>query len=358
MPEVAASDSPTVVATDGGAVTLVDLATLRARVDSLRSQADSLMAEGLSLRSLAEGLWIERGKVLSEKAADWAVPPQLAQLIDQASALEKNVEADDAKLHSIQGQERHGVGGLVGKVGDWSESRKTSADRTALGAQLHPLLLQVGRQAPEVTLPEADSVRVQAVAADAEAQQREGQAAGIAATADLAKEEVQRRTDAEHEMGFDAPYLAASLHTSGPQAIESPLILKRGEQASLAVDASLARQVTRRQWVGGSQGFSFPIGHTGIRYRVGSFRGHPVEQQQLGKLDGGTLVVTNQRLAFIGSTKSTSVVFAKLLHVECYSDALAVFQEGREKADYYYVAQPKYVLFFINWFLNQAAATK
>jgi hypothetical protein len=60
-------------------------------------------------------------------------------------------------------------------------------------------------------------------------------------------------------------------------------------------------------------------------------------------------------LAFIGSTKSTSVVFAKLLHVECYSDALAVFQEGREKPDFFYVPQPKYVLFYINWFLNQAA---
>ncbi len=66
-------------------------------------------------------------------------------------------------------------------------------------------------------------------------------------------------------------------------------------------------------------------------------------------------MVTNQRVAFIGSTKSTSVVFAKLLHVECYSDALAIFQEGRENPNYYYVDEPKYVLFFINWFLNQAS---
>jgi hypothetical protein len=132
-------------------------------------------------------------------------------------------------------------------------------------------------------------------------------------------------------------------------------MLKKGEQACLSVAATLARQQTRRQWVGGSQGFSFPIGHTGIRYRVGSFSGHPIEQQSLGRLDTGTLVVTNRRLAFIGSTKSTSVVFAKLLHVECYSDALAIFQEGREKPDFFYVAQPNYVLFFINWFVNQAA---
>jgi hypothetical protein len=171
----------------------------------------------------------------------------------------------------------------------------------------------------------------------------------------LAEQEIQRRSEAQSEMGFDAPYLAATLSTRGPQPVESPLILKKGEQACLAAPATLARQQTRRQWVGASQGFSFPIGHTGIRYRVGSFRGHPVEQQLLGKLDSGTLVLSNQRLAFIGSTKSTSVAFAKLLHVECYSDALAVFEEGRENPDYYYVDQPKYVLFFINWFLNQTA---
>jgi hypothetical protein len=156
-------------------------------------------------------------------------------------------------------------------------------------------------------------------------------------------------------MGFDAPYIAAYLKTYGAAEVQSPLILKRGEQASVAAPATLARNQTHRQWVGGSQGFSFPIGHTGIRYRVGSFHGHPIEQQSLGKLDTGTLVITNQRLAFLGQVKSTSVPFAKLLHVESYSDGLAVFQEGRENPDFYLTAQPKYVLFMINWFLSQAA---
>jgi hypothetical protein len=352
---VAASDSPPVVATDSGPVTLVDLARLRARVDTLQTQADSLTAQTGSLRSLAESLWSRRGSVLLESAARWSAPPQLVELIRQASDLKQKEESDDARLQSIQEVEHHGVGGLIGKVGDWSEGRKTSADRARLAAQLHPLLVQLGQEAPEVTVPEADSVREQAVAAGTQAQQIETQAAQIGIAISLASDEVQRRSDAEREMGFDALYLAAYLRTSGVQPIESPLILKRGEQAAMAVPATLARQQTRRQWVGGSQGFSFPIGHTGIRYRVGSFRGHPVEQQSLGRLDTGTLVVTNQRLAFIGSTKSTSVVFAKLLHVECYSDALAVFLEGRENPDYYYVAQPKYVLFFINWFLNKAA---
>jgi len=355
MSAVTGSDSPVIVATDGGPVTLLDLASLRARAGILQNRGASLTTESRSLRSLAEGLWIQRGRMLLGRTADWSPSQQLLGVIGQAAPLKQREDADDARLQSLHDQEHHGVGGLLGKVGDWSEGRKTTVDRANLDAQLHPLLVQIGQQAPEVTVPEADSLRVQALAADGQAHDLESRAADMTAEVNLAQEEVQRRSDAEHEMGFDAPYLAATLHANGLPAIESPLILKRGEQASMAVPATLARQQTRRQFVGGSQGFSFPIGHTGIRYRVGAFRGHAVEQQSLGRLDGGTLVVTNQRLAFIGSTKSTSAPLAKLLHVECYSDALAVFQEGREKADYYYVNQPKYVLFFINWFLNQAA---
>jgi hypothetical protein len=344
---------PEQVATEGGSVTLMELPALRARGEAITAQAGSLTAEAVALRSLADGLWVHRGKLLLESAAEWTPPAELDGLIRQATPLKQGVDADDSKLQSIHDHQRDGGGGLLGKVGDWSEGRKSSSDRARLDAQLHPLLAQLGRGAPEVTVAEADALRKQAAAAESQAVQCDSQAATARAAAASVAEEVQRRGDALHEMGFDAPYLAASLRANGPPAIQSPLILKKEERACLAVAATLARQQTRRQWVGGSQGFSFPIGHTGIRYRVGSFRGHPVEQQLLGKLDSGTFVVTNQRVAFIGSTKSTSLGLAKLLHVECYSDALAVFQEGRENPNYYYVDQPKYVLFYINWVLNQ-----
>ena len=349
------SDTPATVMTEGGVVTMTDLPGLRSRVADQHKRVDGLTTQSHSLQSLAQSLWIQRGKVLIAKSTGWVASPPLAELVGQAHALDEREAADDAKLHSIQTEEHQGVAGVIGKVGGWSHSRNVSADRARIDSQLEPLLMRIGQQAPEVTVADADLIRTEAAAAADQARQLESQAESIAASAALAEQEIQRRSEAQSEMGFDAPYLAATLSTRGPQPVESPLILKKGEQACLAAPATLARQQTRRQWVGASQGFSFPIGHTGIRYRVGSFRGHPVEQQLLGKLDSGTLVLSNQRLAFIGSTKSTSVAFAKLLHVECYSDALAVFEEGRENPDYYYVDQPKYVLFFINWFLNQTA---
>ncbi|HXC77864.1 MAG TPA: hypothetical protein VNU19_12510 [Candidatus Acidoferrum sp.] len=348
-------DPPATVMTEGGVVTMIDLPGLRSRVADLHKRADSLTEQSRSLQTLAQNLWIQRGKLLITNSTGWITPLPLAEVVGQARALNETEATDEARLQSIQAEDHHGVAGIIGKVGGWNESRNISAERAKVDSQLHPLLMRIGQEAPPVTVPEADLVRTEAIAAEDQAKQLESEAVGIAATAATTDEEIHRRGDAQSAMGFDAPYLAATLTTQGPQSVQSPLIPRKGEEACLAVPATLARNQTRRQWVGASQGFSFPIGHTGIRYRVGSFRGHPVEQQLLTKLDAGTLVVSNQRLAFIGSTKSTAVAYAKLLHVECYSDALAVFQEGREKPDFYYVDKPQYVLFFVNWFLNQTA---
>ncbi len=348
---------PSVVGTEGGAVTLLTLDDLRSRLATLQQQAADQSSKAKSLRSLADDRWLQAGTLLLASAGRWTPGPELADLVGQAQALKQKLDADVTQLGEIHGQERRGVGGVFGRIGDWNRSRRIDAERASLEAQLNPLLVQIGRQGGAgVQLPEADTIRAQAMAAETESDGLNSEASETAHTATTVDDEVQRRAGSERDLGFDAPYLAAYLKTYGPAPIQSPLILKKGEQACLAVPATLARQQTRRQWVGGSQGFSFPIGHTGIRYRVGSFHGHPIEQQSLGRLDTGMLVVTNQRIAFIGNVKSTSSPFPKLLHVECYSDAVAVFLEGRENPDFYMTAKPKYVLFMINWFLDQQRA--
>lgn len=347
---------PQVVEVEGGAVTLLDLAGLRAHAQTLQQEAGIATQQTKSLQALAEDLWVRAGTALITRLGRWSPSPQVAGLTQQAAALSAMAASDDSALQTIQDKQHGGLSGLAGKLGSWNESRKLSSDRVQIQSKLRPLLAQIARLSPEAVDPEIDSIRSQAIAADTQAQPLEERAESLSMDASAASAELKRRTDAEHEMGFDAPYVAAYLKTYGPPEVRSPLILKRGERACMMVAATLARQQTRRQWVGGSQGFSFPIGHTGIRYRVGSFHGHPIQQQSIGKLDSGTLVISNQRIAFIGKVKSTSVAFAKLLHVECYSDAVAVFQEGRENPDFYMTAQPKYALFMINWFLNEAAS--
>ena len=345
--------APAVIDTEGGPVTLLELGALRARVQALESERDKATRDAMSLQALAEDLWIQLGRTLITKCDLWAPSPKVAELLQQAVSLNGRVAADESELEAMHASEHAGIAGLAGKLGTWNERRKLATERSSLASQLNPLLSQIARLSPQANLPEIVSIREQAVNADGQAQELEQQAVSLSTAASLSNGELKRRNEAELEMGFDAPYLGAYLKTYGAQEVQSPLILKRGERAFLVVTATFARRQTRRQWVGGSQGFSFPIGHTGIRYRVGSFHGHPIEQQSLTSLDTGKLIVTNQRVAFIGQAKSTSIPFAKLLHVECYSDAVAVFIEGRENPDFYLTAQPKYALFMINWLLNQ-----
>jgi hypothetical protein len=344
---------PTVVTTDGGSVTLLELTALRARLASLQGEADAKGGQAKSLQDLALDRWHQLGELLVASRDRWSPEPSVAQLVQQADLLQQQLREDASAIETMNARDHRGFAGALNRVGDWNRGRGLSAQRAALEAQLIPILVQIGRQAGEGTLPDADTLRAQADAADGEAAKLNAEAAAARVATNALTGEVKQRSDSEHELGFDGPYLAAYLQTYGPAPIQSPLILKKGEQANLATPATLARRQTRRQWVGGSQGFSFPIGHTGIRYRVGSFHGHPIQQQFLGKMDTGTLVVTNQRVAFIGRVKSTSVALAKVMHVECYSDAVAVFQEGRENPDYYLTDQPKYVLFMLNWALGR-----
>jgi hypothetical protein len=53
--------------------------------------------------------------------------------------------------------------------------------------------------------------------------------------------------------------------------------------------ASLMKEVAIREYKGGYSGFSFPVGKTGIRYKVGGSRGHSVQVgTKLDVADTGT----------------------------------------------------------------------
>src|SRR5205807_2318583 len=55
-------------------------------------------------------------------------------------------------------------------------------------------------------------------------------------------------------------------------------------------------EVTLREYRAGYRGFSFPIGKTGIRYRVGGAKGHSVVTgAQMQVADSGTLSISSQR---------------------------------------------------------------
>lgn len=102
--------------------------------------------------------------------------------------------------------------------------------------------------------------------------------------------------------------------SQGQEPSDQGLVQKSGELmlwSGTAIYHEAGRTASR--FAGGSTGFSIPV-VAGIRVRVGSFRGQmiPGEEMQMDK-DQGYVKLTNQRLIFSGSIKTTEWAFAKLL---------------------------------------------
>lgn len=99
---------------------------------------------------------------------------------------------------------------------------------------------------------------------------------------------------------------------------------------------------TYRHYVGGSQGASIRI-MKGVYYRVGGFRGHPVEETKLIKIDEGILCVTNRHIYFGGKLKSFRISYDKIVSFTPCSDGIGI---QRDSAN----AKPEYFITEDGWF--------
>lgn len=113
------------------------------------------------------------------------------------------------------------------------------------------------------------------------------------------------------------------------------VMLKKGEIAYLVMHGVGMIEPRRgpTKWVGGSQGVSFKISKN-MRYRVGQTRGHVVQgEEKPTVIDTGLGVVTNQRMIFVGSKRTTEWTYSKLLGFSLEGDSMAIFNvSNRQKA--------------------------
>lgn len=95
---------------------------------------------------------------------------------------------------------------------------------------------------------------------------------------------------------------------------------------------------TRRQFVGGYQGVSFRIAK-GIYYRVGGFRGHPVETTERVHADTGQLAVTNKHIYFSGASKSFRIKLDKIVSYTPYDDGIGIHRDTATTKPQIFVAR-------------------
>ncbi len=112
-----------------------------------------------------------------------------------------------------------------------------------------------------------------------------------------------------------------TLASKGEDSIPNTLMQKPGENtlwSSPAVFHETGRQPSR--YVGGSSGVSVPVGG-GVRFKVGAQRGTivPGAEMQMDK-DQGIVLLTNERLIFVGPVKNQEWNFDKLLMLSTNED--------------------------------------
>ena len=84
----------------------------------------------------------------------------------------------------------------------------------------------------------------------------------------------------------------------------------------------------RREYVGGYSGFSVRIAR-GVYYKVGGFKGNPVEKTELAHVDKGVLVFTNKNLYFVGQTRSYKIPCKKIISVIPYKEGIMVYRDTK-----------------------------
>lgn len=107
-----------------------------------------------------------------------------------------------------------------------------------------------------------------------------------------------------------------------------PINFHKGEKVIWAFSESkYLEDKTRRHYVGGSQGVSIRI-MKGVYYRVGAFKGHPVESTERVHVDTGWVVVTDKNIYFAGPRKSLRLPYGKIVSFEPFSDGVGVMRDA------------------------------
>ena len=178
------------------------------------------------------------------------------------------------------------------------------------------------------------------VQAQEQAAQRQVQAQEQEAQRQTALVAKQRQQYLAQYGGIDPDDVFHQIQAGTYPAVPCGIVLKKGELALFTAQVQLAEDKTSTNYVGGSSGVSVPIAY-GIRFRVGSYHGHPVTRQSLNTVDHGTLVVTTQRLVFNGARQSIVIQANKILNTVIYRDGVDVRVENKRKREVFLVANPQ-----------------
>jgi hypothetical protein len=161
----------------------------------------------------------------------------------------------------------------------------------------------------------------------------------------LSHEELER--NGAWERVVKAAVIRDLLHGQLPKRMSAngslPVNLQKGEEIVWAFNrVEYLEDRVRRQYVGSSSGVSIRV-MKGVYYRVGAFKGQPIDRTERVHVDTGIVATTNKHIYFVGPKKSLRVPYAKIVSFQPFADGIGVVRDAAS-------AKPQIFLTGDGWF--------
>lgn len=89
----------------------------------------------------------------------------------------------------------------------------------------------------------------------------------------------------------------------------------------------LHEQKTKKEYTGRSSGFNIRVAK-GIYYKIGGFKGTPVETSNMQRISEGSVCLSDKNLYFSSMEKSLKIPYDKIISIESYSNGLGLQRDG------------------------------
>ena len=107
-----------------------------------------------------------------------------------------------------------------------------------------------------------------------------------------------------------------------------PFLLNKSENLVwLFRNITLHQQKVQREFVGRSRGISVRV-MKGVYYRIGGFKGRPIETTVMQRIGTGSVCLTDKNLYFSSPEKSLKIPYAKILSIESFSNGIGFQKDG------------------------------
>ena len=131
-------------------------------------------------------------------------------------------------------------------------------------------------------------------------------------------------------------------HGEMPRKECNGLVLQKGEVCHWEEGAALRVQKTTREYVGAFKSVSVPVPLVrGARFRVGGFKGHPIDTTVLEDGGAGLLHITSQRVCFTGQQHSVAIPYKKMISVGGFEGGFIVRTSNEKKPGIFVVRHPE-----------------